>query len=116
MSEYTKRLHKFVNGDRFVRTFYGECPSCGKRVFSVGDDAVPLDGSTVIKAKFMCPCGKKWKEIVYSKDLKKYKYRQTLPEDYKDPKFGKVKVLRLGNRLFLILPDKILSKEVRNDN
>ena len=61
MSEYTKRLHKFINGYEFVRCFYGECPDCGKHVFSVGDDAI----GSKIKAKFICDCGKKWIETVY---------------------------------------------------
>ena len=105
MSEYTKRLHKFVNGYEFVRCFYGECPVCGKHVFSIGDDVIDYSS---IKAKFICSCGKKWKETVYSKDLTKYKYRQALVQEYN----GK-KVLRLGNKIYLVLPDKIKSKEIK---
>ena len=104
MSEYTKRLHKFINGYEFVRCFYGECPNCGKHVFSVGDDVVD---SRYIKAKFICSCGKKWKETVYSPEMKKYKYRQALVQEYR-----KKKVLRLDNKIYLVLPDKIKSKEV----
>lgn len=110
MSEYTKRLHKFINKDGFVRTFYGECPVCGKHVFSIGDDVVD---NYAIKAKFICSCGKKWKETVYSRDMKKYKYRQAMPEDYHDSKRGVVKVLRLSNRIYLVTPEKIMSKEVK---
>lgn len=105
MSEYTKRLHKFVNGYEFVRCFYGECPNCGKHVFSVGDDVIDYKS---IKAKFICDCGKKWKETVYSPEMKKYKYPQALVQEY----HGK-KVLRLGNKMYLVLPDKIKSKEVK---
>ena len=111
MSEYTQRLHKFINKNGFVRTFYGECPTCGKHVFSIGDDVV--NNNTAIKAKFICSCGRKWKETVYSREMKKYKYRQTMPEDYRDPKRGVVKVLRLDNRIYLVTPEKIMSKEVK---
>lgn len=111
MSEYTQRLHKFINQGTFVRCFYGECPTCGKHVFSIGDD-VTAD-YTAVKAKFICSCGRKWKETVYSREMHKYRYRQALPESYLDPKRGSVNVLRLGNRIFLVTPDKIMSKEVK---
>lgn len=110
MSEYTKRLYKFINKQGFVRTFYGECPQCGKHVFSIGDEVVE---NSAIKAKFVCSCGKKWKETVYSREMKKYKYQQTIPEDYQDPKRGRVKVLKVGNRMFLVTPEKIMSKEIK---
>ena len=80
-------------------------------MFSIGDDVT--DGFTTIKAKFICSCGRKWKETVYSRDMKKYKYPQTIPEDYHDPKRGNVKVLRLSNKLYLVTPEKIMSKEVK---
>ena len=110
MSEYTQRLYSFINKQGFVRTFYGECPTCEKYVFSIGDDVV---NNTAIKAKFICSCGRKWKETVYSREKKKYKYRQAIPENYRDPKYGEVKVLRLDNKIFLVTPDKIMSKEVK---
>ena len=110
MNEYTRRLYKFINGFEFVRSFYGECPHCGKHVFSIGDDVVD---NSAIKAKFICPCGKKWKETVYSRDMKKYKYPQAMVEDYRDPKRGTVKVLKLSHRMFLVTPDKIMSKEIK---
>ena len=111
MSEYTKRLHKFTNSGNFVRCFYGVCPECGKRVFSIGDDVVE---DSVIKAKFICSCGMKWRETVYSRSMKKYKYPQALVEDYYDHKSGKdVKVLKLGNKIYFPTANKILSKEVK---
>lgn len=110
MSEYTKRLYKFINGYEFVRCFYGECPRCGKRVFSIGDDVIQETSS--IKAKFICECGKKWKETVYSKELGRYAYNQAIVVDYYDKKRGDVKVLKLYNRIFLVTPDSIKSKEV----
>lgn len=111
MSEYTKRLHRFVNSKAFVRSFYGKCPNCGKSVFSIGDEVTK--DCTAIKAKFVCTCGEKWKETVYSRDRKKYKYRQALVKDYHDPKKGDIKVLDMGKRLFLVTPDKILSKTIK---
>ena len=110
MSEYTRKLHSFINGYSFVRCFYGKCPECGKHVFSVGDDVIDYSS---IKAKFICSCGKKWKETVYSSKMSRYKYRQALVEDYRDKKLGIVKVLRLDNRIFLVTPEKIKSKEVK---
>lgn len=104
MSEYTKRLHKFINGYEFVRCFYGECPNCGKNIFSIGDDVVDFHS---IQAKFICSCGKKWKETVYSPEMKKYKYRQALVQEYRNKK-----VLKLDNKIYLVLPDRIKSKEV----
>ena len=110
MSEYTKRLSKLINGYEFVRCFYGECPICEKHVFSIGEDVT--DNNTKIKAKFVCECGKKWKETVYSRESKKYKYRQALVEEYHDRKKGTIKVLKLGKRIYLVTPEKIMSKEV----
>lgn len=110
MSEYTKRLHKFINRNGFVRCFLGICPECGKHIFSIGDDVV--DGFE-IKAKFVCECGKKWKETVYSPKLKKYKYPQALVNEYYDEKKGKtVKVLKLHNKIYLPTSKKVLSREV----
>lgn len=109
MSKYTEMLHKHITENGFARSFYGECPICGKHIFSVDDD---VDNLYCIKAKFVCECGKKWKETVYSKDMRKYKYRQALVEDYRDKKRGIIKVLKMGNRIFLVTPEKIMSKEV----
>lgn len=108
MSDYTERLYKFINGKIFVRCFYGKCPICEKRVFSIGDDVVNFDS---IRAKFICECGKKWKETVYSPELGKYSYPQALVETYSDKKRGKIKVLKLMNKIYLVTPDKILSKK-----
>lgn len=110
MSEYTRRLHKFVNGYEFVRCFYGVCPNCNERVFSIGDDVIDFSS---IKAKFICDCGKKWKETVYSPELGKYKYPQALLDSYYDKKLGEIKVLKLKNRVYYVTPNKIRSKEVK---
>lgn len=111
MSEYTKRLHDFINGYEFVRSFYGVCPDCGKRVFSIGDDVG--DDQCSIKAKFVCECGKKWRETVYSQDIGHYKYQQALVQDYYDRKRDKtLKVLKLGNKIYLPTSKKVVSKEV----
>ena len=110
MSPYTKRLHKLVNDPhKFVRCFYGKCPECGQRVFSIGEQVE----NSKIRAKFMCNCGKKWIETVYSKDMKKYKYPQALVEEYRDTKRGRIKVLKDNKRIWLVTPEKILSKEVK---
>lgn len=110
MSVYTQKLYELVNNShRFVRCFYGRCPDCGKRVFSIDENVV----DNKLKAKFICECGKKWVETVYSKDMKKYKYPQALVEDYRDKKRGLVKVLKNNKKIWLVTPEKILSKEVK---
>ena len=106
---YTQRLYQFVNGKTFVRCFYGTCPQCGKHIFSIGDT---VDGDK-IKAKFVCECGKKYKETVYSAEMKRYKYPQALVYPYHDKKRGNVNTLKLYNRIYLITPTKIMSKEVK---
>ena len=108
MSEYTKRLHKFINGYEFVRCFYGECPDCGKHVFSIGDDAI----GSKIKAKFICDCGKKWIETVYSAERNKYKYPQALCKEIYDKKLGDIKVLEFKGRHYLVTPEKIRSRTI----
>lgn len=108
MSEYTKALHKFLNGCSFVRCFYGKCPSCGRRLFSVGDDVVDHK----IKAKFVCECGKKYKETVYSPGTNKYKYPQALAETIRDKKFGEIKVLKFRGKYFLVQKDRIRSRTI----
>lgn len=107
MSKYTQELYNKVNGKGFFRSFYGECPSCGKRLFSIND----IVKDNKIKALFICPeCNRKYKETVYSEDMKKYKYMQSIVYDYKDQKKGNVKVLRIKDRMFLVTPDRILTK------
>lgn len=108
MSRYTRALYNYLNGGNFVRCFYGRCPECGKRIFSIGDDVV--EGK--IKAKFVCECGKKYKETVYSKDLKHYKYPQALAEVIKDKKFGEITVLKFKDKYFLVERDKIRSRAI----
>ena len=108
---YTQRLYQFVNRKGFVRCFYGTCPQCGKHIFSVGDDVVD---NNKIRAKFVCECGKKYKETVYSAEMKRYKYPQALVYPYKDKKRGNVNTLKLYNRIYLITPTKIMSKEVKS--
>ena len=108
MSEYTKELNKFLNSYHFVRCFYGKCPECGKRIFSIGDDVV----GNKIKAKFICECGKKYKETVYSAERNKYKYPQALAETIRDKKLGQIKVLKFKGKYILVKNDKICSRTV----
>ena len=46
--KYTEALHNYINRNGFVRCFYGKCPECGERIFSIGDEVI--DNKT-IKAK-----------------------------------------------------------------
>ena len=106
MNGYTKALHHYINSKTFVRCFYGVCPDCGARIWSIDEDVE----NNKIKAKFICSCGKKYREVVYSPKLKKYKYQQGLVEQVKDPKRGKIAVIKYKGRYYLPVKDKVLSK------
>ena len=109
MNEYVKRLYKRLHENAFIRCFYGKCPKCGKRIWSIGD----VFEDDKIKAKFVCECGHKYKETVYSRDMGKYKYGQALPKDIQTKKWGTQKCLELKGKQFLILPDSIKVKELK---
>lgn len=109
MSEYTEKLYEIVNGYEFVRCFHAKCPECGEKVFSIDENIV----GNKLKAKFICDCGKKWCETVYSPRLKKYKHQQALVEEIRDQKYGRIKVLKTVDRYYLVTPDKIRSKQIK---
>lgn len=108
---YLKNLCNFINKDRFIRCFYGKCPECEKRIFSVGDDVI----NNKIRAKFVCSCGKKYKETVYSPDMGHYKYQQALAEEIYDAKFGNIKVLKFKGKYLFITPEKIRIKTIKHN-
>lgn len=109
MSEYTKTLYDLINQNRFIRCFYGKCPDCGKRIFSVDEEVV--DGDK-IRARFVCECGKKYKETVYSRKMGRYRYPQALAETVRDKKLGLIRVLRLKDRQVLVTKEKIRYRKI----
>ena len=109
---YYERIHKLTTGGGFVRLFYGVCPTCGKRIFSVEEEHI-VEKQQIV-AKFICPCGKKYKQtmIDFSKPSPRYKYPQALAELIRIN--GKVTpVLKCENKYFLTSPTKIMSKPVK---
>lgn len=107
MSEYTKRLYEFINGYEFVRSFYGVCPECGKNVFSIGDEYK----DNKIKARFICECGKKWKKVVYSPEIGKYRYPQMIVATHTDKRGREKKVLKRLDTIWFVTPNKIVEKK-----
>lgn len=80
MDKYIRALKERVEEPGFCRLFYGECPQCSKRLWSVGEEVNYSSGT--IRAKFICPCGKKYKQTVYKKGKgKSYRYPQGLVID-----------------------------------
>ena len=111
MSDYYQRLSKLVNRKGFTRVFYGKCPKCEKRIFSIGE-TYDTDGQK-IKGLFICPCGHKYKETMmdFNKAKGGYKYPQGLTETIKV--HGKnTAVIKCENKYFLVTPEKIMSKSI----
>lgn len=104
MSKYIEMLYDRVHNGGFFRSFYGKCPDCGQRVFSIDDNVV----GDKIKAKFICDCGKKWKKTVYSPEMKRYRYPQAIVDIYKDKKGRETRVLQMGDEMWFVKKDKIV--------
>jgi len=112
MALYEQRVHKYVNSkgkDGFIRLFKGKCKSCGTSLFNVNEKAE--DGK--ITAFFLCNCGAKFKQTMYSKELSQYKYPQGIVKNYKrkaDLCRG-VDFMALEGKAYLFLEDRIIAKE-----
>lgn len=65
---YEERLKKVVEEKGFKRLFYGTCKDCGAKIWSIGEQIDVEKG--VIKALFVCNCGAKYKQTVYSRGKK----------------------------------------------
>ena len=59
MKSYNGLLYDAVNSGNFVRSFYGVCPECRRRIWSIGEKH---NEGLSIQALFKCSCGKKYKE------------------------------------------------------
>lgn len=82
MGQYESKLNKYVHSKGakgFIRLFKNACPNCGEEIFNV-NEKVEADK---IVGYFLCNCGKKFKEVMYSKELKKYKCPQGMVKNYK---------------------------------
>ena len=109
MGVYEKRLYKRVNENSFVRCFLSTCPNCEKQLWSLKEEFDTENG--VIKAMFICNCGKKFKKIALDRDKKAgYKLPQSLVKELKTQKYGTQKVLTHKKKQYLVLPDKILTR------
>ena len=105
METYIQKLYEYTRPENFCRSFRKTC-GCGKSLWSIGETATE---NVNIKAFFICPnCGKRTKEVVYKKGLKKYRYPQAIAKDIYTEKFGKQRGFELDGTKFLVLPDKIV--------
>lgn len=109
MGRYEKELYKTVSTPGFKRLFLGECKGCGKRIWSIDEDIDTETGK--IKAKFICNCGEKYRQTVYSRGKgKTYRYEQGVVDDILF-KGKKVSVIRTLHYLYLPTGEKVLRKE-----
>lgn len=106
MGKYEEALLNYMDSKDFVRTFYGECPNCNLRIWSIGEEYDLEKGH--IKAHFVCNCGKKFKKVVFSKKNKyKYRYPQGLVEYLDSTTKDSVKVIKTAHNYYTVSPDKI---------
>ena len=110
MKSYNELLYDVVNSGNFVRSFYGVCPECRRRIWSVGEKH---NEGLSIQALFKCSCGKKYKETVYKKGMGTYKYPQAIAKDIPTKKYGIVRGFELAYATYIVLPEKVLKKEVK---
>ena len=114
MGQYEKRLNKVVSEPGFKRLFYGECKNCGKNIWSVGE-TIDIESGT-IKAMFICNCGAKYKQTVYSRESKGgYKYQQGLVTDV-TLKGKKYRVIRTLKALYFCTEDGIKVKKLNKES
>lgn len=108
MGVYEKRLYDTVSKPGFKRFFYGKCKECGARIWSIDEDIDLETGK--IKAKFVCNCGAKFRQTVYSRGHKStYRYEQGIVDDM-TVKGKKCRVIRTLNYLYLPTGEKVLRK------
>ena len=115
MSRYIDMLYDRVHRGGFFRSFYGKCPECGQRVFSIDDEIV----GNKIRAKFICDCGKKWIKTVYSPEMNRYRYPQAIVDVYRDKKGRETRILKMGDEMWFVKKNKIVyrnRKKGKNSN
>ena len=114
MGRYEERLKKVVDETGFKRLFHGKCKNCGERIWSVGEQ-IDIDTGT-IKAMFICNCGAKYKQVVYSREKKGgYKYEQGLVTDMKI-KGKSVRIIRAQSGLYRVTANGVkVKKGNKND-
>lgn len=108
MGVYEKRLYATVNKPGFCRLFLGECKECGTKIWSVGED-IDLETGR-IKARFLCNCGAKYKQTVYSRGHNStYRYQQGIVDDM-TMKGKKCRIIRTLNYIYFPTGEKVLRK------
>lgn len=114
MGEYEKRLKKVVEQPGFKRLFYGKCKDCGKEIWSIGEQ-INVDKGT-IKALFVCNCGARYKQTVYSRESRGgYKYMQGLVTDV-TLKGKPYRVIRAYKGLYLVTDKGIKVKKAHKED
>lgn len=110
MGKYEEKLSEVVNAPGFKRLFHGECKKCGKQIWSVGEEIDVEQG--VIKALFICNCGAKYKQTVYSRENPKkgYRYTQGLVTDT-TIQGKKRRIIQTLDSMYLVTPEGIKVKK-----
>lgn len=110
MGKYEERLKKVVEEPGFKRLFHGTCKDCGEKIWSVGEQIDVEKG--VIKAMFLCNCGAKYKQTVYSRESKGgYRYMQGLVTDV-TIKGKRYRVIRTYKGLYLVTKGGVKVRKV----
>lgn len=108
MGVYEKRLYDTVSKPGFKRLFYGKCKECGARIWSIDEDIDIETGR--IKAKFICNCGAKFRQTVYSRGHQTtYRYQQGIVDDMVI-KGKKRRIIRTLDGIYFPTGEKILKK------
>ena len=111
MGRYEKKLKEVVEEPGFKRLFYGTCKDCGKKIWSIGEQ-IDVDKGT-IKALFMCNCGAKFKQTVYTRGRKGgYRYIQGLVTDYSN-RGKKYRVIRSIKGMYLVTDNGVKVKKFK---
>ena len=114
MGKYEERLKKVVEEPGFKMLFHGKCKNCGARIWSI-DEQIDIESGT-IKAMFLCNCGAKYKQVVYTREKKGgYKYEQGLVTDMKI-KGKNTRIIRARSGLYMVTSTGVkVKKGNKND-
>lgn len=108
MGIYEESLLEYMNSSAFIRVFHGKCPECGAVIWNVGEE-YDLK-KQCIKAKFICNCGKKSIQTVFSKEKGyKYRYPQGVVEQLK-PSKDSIKVIKQTNAIYKVTSNGVKKK------
>lgn len=107
MGAYETALYDYINSQDFVRTFRGKCPECGAEIWSVAEK-YDLD-KKLIKAKFVCNCGKTSAQTVFSqKNGYKYRYPQGIAECDNGKASERRMIIKQVDCYYEVTPEKVI--------